>query len=68
MNAQRHDFYRAGTGGISLTDRFAAELAETGEMSDEGSIELASIAIRVSTDIGHALFKQICRKLGRQAR
>jgi hypothetical protein len=64
MNAHTSGFYimRAGTGGVSLCDRFAEALSES------GSIVEAAAAAGVPPEIGEALFKSICRKLGGQAR
>lgn len=64
MNAQANGFYimRAGTGGVSLCDRFADALAES------GCIVTAAQAAGVPPEIGEALFRSICRKLGDQAR
>jgi hypothetical protein len=42
-------------------DHFADVLAET------GSIEEAARAVRVTVDVGRALFERICRALGPQA-
>lgn len=63
MNAQTNGFYimRAGIAGVSLRDVFAEALAET------DSIVEAALATGIPPEIGEALFRQICKKLGPQA-
>jgi hypothetical protein len=50
------------TAPVSLTDKFAEALAET------GSVKAASKAVGVSRDYGNAMLQRIRKQLGRQAR
>jgi hypothetical protein len=63
MNAPTNGFYivRDSIQGVSLCDRFADALAES------GCIAAASLAAGVPVEIGEQLFRSICRKLGPQA-
>jgi hypothetical protein len=64
MNAHTSGFYilRANTQGISLCDRFAEALSES------GCIVSASAAAGVPPEIGEGLFRSICKRLGDQAK